>query len=61
MAGATAVTAVALAAVAVIGDGYFEVFKHVWLASYLLVMTGVWLLAAGTTALLARRERHIDR
>jgi hypothetical protein len=32
--------------VAVLGDGYFEVFKHVWLAAYLLLVGGLCLLAA---------------
>jgi hypothetical protein len=32
---------VGLVAAAVLGDGYFEIAKHVWLAAYLLVVTAV--------------------
>ena len=46
-AGLAAVTALGLVAAAVLGDGYFEVFKHVWLAAYLLVLSGLGLLGAG--------------
>jgi len=45
-AGLGAVTALGLVTTAVLGDGYFEVFKHVWLAAYLLVVTGLSLLGA---------------
>jgi hypothetical protein len=45
-AGLAAVTALGLVAVAVLGDGYFEVFKHVWLAAYLLLVGGLCLLGA---------------
>ncbi|WP_433782591.1 hypothetical protein ACQPX6_22295 [Actinomycetospora sp. CA-101289] len=45
-AGLGAVTALGLVALAVLGDGYFEVFKHVWLAAYVLVLTGLCLLGA---------------
>ena len=45
-AGLGAATALGLVAMAVLGDGYFEVFKHVWLAAYLLVVTGLCLLGA---------------
>ena len=45
-AGLAAVTALGLVAAAVLGDGYFEVFKHVWLAAYLLVLAGLGLLGA---------------
>ncbi|WP_133828971.1 hypothetical protein [Actinomycetospora succinea] len=45
-AGLGAATAVGLVVAAVLGDGYFEVFKHVWLAAYLLVLTGLCLLGA---------------
>ena len=44
--------------VAVAGDGYFEIFKHVWLASYLLALSGLCLAGAATTALAGRlRDR----
>lgn len=54
-----AVAAVGLAALAVMGDGYFEVAKHVWLASFLLDVTLFSLLGAaatgGATMVLRRR------
>lgn len=50
-AGLGAVTALGLVVAAVLGDGYFEVFKHVWLAAYLLVVTGLCLLGAVVVAL----------
>ena len=50
-AGLAAATALALIAVAVAGDGYFEVFKHVWLAAYLLAVAGLALAGAAVTAL----------
>ena len=60
-AGLAAGTAVALVVVAVAGDGYFEVFKHVWLAAYLLAVSGLCLSGAALTALavplIARRRR----
>ena len=45
-AGLGAVTALGLVAAAVLGDGYFEVFKHVWLAAYVLLLTAACLLGA---------------
>jgi hypothetical protein len=59
LAGLTAFSAVALTAVAVTGDGYFEIAKHVWLAAYLLDVTAVAL--AGSTVLFVSRwfpRRH---
>ena len=54
-----AVSAVGLVAAAVLGDGYFEIAKHVWLAAYLLVVTaaalGLAVIAASRT--FARRTR----
>ena len=50
--------------VAVAGDGYFEVFKHAWLAAYLLAVSGLCLAGAAVTALavpvLARRRRDTE-
>ena len=43
-AGLAAVAAVGLVAVAVLGDGYFEIAKHVCLAAYLLAVTATALL-----------------
>jgi hypothetical protein len=45
-AGLAAGTAFGLVVMAVLGDGYFEVFKHVWLAAYLLVVSGLCLVGA---------------
>ncbi len=57
-AGLAAGTALALVVVAVAGDGYFEIFKHVWLAAYLLALSGLCLAGAATTALAGRlRDR----
>jgi len=36
--------------VAVLGDGYFEIAKHVWLAAYLLVVCAVAVVLAGAVA-----------
>jgi hypothetical protein len=55
LAGASAVLAVAatgVVAAAVIGDGYYELVKHVWLGSYLLVLAGT-ALATGAAAAVA--------
>jgi hypothetical protein len=49
-AGLAALTALGLVVVAVLGDGYFEVFKHVWPASYLLVVTALCLAGAALAA-----------
>jgi hypothetical protein len=38
---------------AVVGDGYYEIAKHVWLSAYLLDVTGAALLGA-TAATLSR-------
>jgi hypothetical protein len=48
---------------AVLGDGYYELTKHVWLASYALVVAAGALVAAGVaaataaTAAMAARRR----
>ena len=61
-AGLAAVTALGLVAAAVLGDGYFEVFKHVWLAAYLLVLSGLGLLGAlGAWARRALGVRYLRR
>ena len=49
-AGALAVTALGIVLVAVLGDGYCELAKHVWLGSYLLVVTAATLVASGVAA-----------
>lgn len=45
-AGIAAVTGVGLVATALWGDGYFEVFKHVWLAAYVLLLAVSCLVGA---------------
>ena len=59
VAAGAALTATGIAAVAVVGDGFYELTKHVWLASYLLVVTALLLAASGVAAALAalRPER----
>ena len=49
-----AVSAVGLVAAAVLGDGYFEIAKHVWLAAYLLAVSGSATLL-GVAVIAARR------
>ncbi len=45
-AGVLAAAAVGTVLLATLGDGYVELAKHVWLASYLLLVTGTVLVAA---------------
>ncbi|MCD2195797.1 hypothetical protein LQ327_20710 [Actinomycetospora endophytica] len=59
-AGLGAVTALGIVVTAVLGDGYFEVFKHVWLAAYLLVVTGLCLLGS-VAAEIGRAGRRFVR
>ncbi|WP_158075614.1 glycan biosynthesis hexose transferase WsfD [Actinokineospora bangkokensis] len=57
-AGLATVTALGLVGLAVLGDGYFEVAKHVWLAAYLLdaaMLAGVGALLALVVSLVRRR------
>lgn len=42
--------AVGIAGLAVVGDGFYELTKHMWLASYLLVTSGLVLLTAAALA-----------
>jgi hypothetical protein len=58
IAGVAGVTALGLALVAVLGDGYFEIAKHMWLAAYLLDLAS-WAMAGTVVAggvVLARRR-----
>ncbi len=55
IAGLAALSAVGIVVIAVLGDGYFEIAKHVWLAAYLLEVTGAALVLAAVVALLSRR------
>ena len=52
------VAALALVAAAVLGDGFFEIAKHVWLAAYLLEVTAAAALSAGLTAAVQARHRR---
>ena len=56
VAGLAAVSAVGLVGVAVLGDGYFEIAKHVWLAAYLLVACAVAVVLAGAVEVIGRRR-----
>ncbi len=51
-----ALAALGLVVAAVLGDGYFEIAKHVWLAAYLLEVTAAAVLLAGLVAV-GRRVR----
>ncbi len=53
VAGVSAVGAVGIALCAVLGDGYYEIAKHVWLSGYLLDVTGLSLL--GTVVVVLNR------
>jgi hypothetical protein len=53
-----AVGALALVAAAVLGDGFFEIAKHVWLAAYLLEVTAAAALLAGVAAGVQVRARR---
>ncbi|MER5624823.1 hypothetical protein ABT061_27700 [Streptosporangium sp. NPDC002544] len=53
VAGVGAVGAVGVAALAVVGDGYYEIAKHVWLSAYLLDVTGTALLGAAAAAVVS--------
>jgi hypothetical protein len=59
-AGLAAVTALGLVVMALLGDGYFEVFKHVWLAAYLLLVAGLCLLGALGAGVARLARRRVD-
>lgn len=50
LAALTAVSAVGLVVAAVLGDGFFEIAKHVWLAAYLLEVSVAATVLAGVVA-----------
>lgn len=60
-AGVGATTAVMLVVVAVLGDGYFEIAKHVWLAAYLLDVTLLALGGAVLVEMAASARRFLSR
>jgi hypothetical protein len=59
LAGVSAGSAVVLAVAAVLGDGYFEIAKHVWLSAYLLQVARLALLGVAVAAAIdaVRRSR----
>ncbi|SNR71508.1 hypothetical protein SAMN06272737_120102 [Blastococcus mobilis] len=63
MSGVTAAGALGLAVVAVLGDGYFEIAKHVWLSAYLLdVVTGaLTMCVVSLVGVVARRPAGARR
>jgi hypothetical protein len=56
VAGVLAVAAVGTVVLAVLGDGYVELAKHVWLASCLLLVTATVLVGAVLAAALRRHS-----
>lgn len=56
--GATALLGLGIVTLAVAGDGYYELSKHVWLGSYLFLTAGVTGLAAAGAAVTARYRRR---
>ncbi len=61
LAGVAAAAALGVAAVSVLGDGYFEIAKHVWLAAYFLDVTLLALLGVGALVALPRLRSWNDR
>jgi hypothetical protein len=55
------VTALGVAALAVLGDGYFELAKHVWLSAYLLDVTVTATVGAAVTAAFLGVRRVLRR
>ncbi|MCD2186801.1 glycan biosynthesis hexose transferase WsfD [Actinomycetospora soli] len=58
VAGAAALLGLGIVTLAVAGDGYYELSKHVWLGSYLFLTAGVTGLAAVVAAATARFRRR---
>lgn len=58
VAGVAVTSALGIAAMSVVGDGYFEIAKHVWLAAYLLDVTALALCVMVAPVLL-RRGREL--
>ncbi|MCG8918477.1 hypothetical protein L6E12_22085 [Actinokineospora sp. PR83] len=57
-AGAAALTGLGVVALAILGDGYFEVAKHVWLAAYLFDVTLLALVGAAVVAVVTAVRRR---
>ncbi|WP_033260572.1 hypothetical protein [Amycolatopsis vancoresmycina] len=58
VAGVAVTSALGIAAMAVVGDGYFEIAKHLWLAAYLLDVTALSLCVMVAPVVL-RRGREL--
>jgi hypothetical protein len=58
LAGTAGVSSVLLAVMAVLGDGYFEIAKHVWLAAYLLDVTTFALVGVVVAVIVQRYSRR---
>jgi hypothetical protein len=54
------VSAVGLVAAAVLGDGYFEIAKHTWLAAYFLEVTATSVLLALAVVAVRRTSAVIE-
>ncbi|HEY2223210.1 hypothetical protein [Actinomycetospora sp.] len=59
VAAASSLLGLGVVTVAVLGDGYYELSKHVWLASYLFGFTGLAGLAAAVVGGTARFRRQV--
>ncbi|MEV6824159.1 hypothetical protein [Amycolatopsis sp. NPDC051102] len=58
VAGVAVMSALGIAAMAVVGDGYFEIAKHMWLAAYLLDVTALS-LGVMVAPIVLRRGREL--
>jgi hypothetical protein len=58
IAAASSAGAVGIAALAVLGDGYYEIAKHVWLSAFLLDVTAGALIGAALAELVAPVRRR---
>jgi len=60
VAAVAAVSAVGVVAAAVLGDGYFEIAKHVWLAAYLLVVTAAAVVLGAAVSAASRTSAGFE-
>lgn len=60
VAAASALLGLGVVTVAVLGDGYYELSKHVWLASYLFAVTGVTGATAAVVGATSRFRRRLS-
>lgn len=61
VAGVAVTAALGIAVMAVVGDGYFEIAKHVWLAAYLLDVTALSLCLMAAPVVLRYGRKLLDR